>query len=1142
MRRRGDVVNYVFETGCSSSFPLNAGNYEGVFPGPLRAARRRMIYRTVLAAGAAVPLGFAVWLILDPGVVGPLATIAGLFTGVIALLLSLADFLRQEPAPLHPATIADDLGLRLREQWLEEAAARQLRDPRVLPLTWRSTTRDVVDDVRSLDSPVVRTRLDGRLDGRFDDVIGRLAQGWARVPNGRLVVIGEPGSGKTVLAMLLTLGLLGARESGGRVPVLLTVSSWDPVRERLDDWIVRTLAQPYYNGRTEIPRALLTHGLLLPVLDGLDEIPESARRSAIRNINHAIGGERPVVVTCRATEYEDLIRAGAPMLRRAAVVEISPLPPEDVIGYLGEVDWPARVDWAPVFAHLRARRDGALAVALSTPLMVTSARLVYERGGGSPEELLDDDRFDSVHAVEDHVIHGLVDAAYAPDPSLPDGVAPAGWTPAQARRWLTFLASYLHDQRERDLAWWLISGRLLSAWAGPMAGLGIGILLVLASVVWMSVTGSIALADRDKALVVSLIVGGVFALLHSLVWYVSGARPPGRLTWSVRGSAERLLRGFRMGVVLALICVVPLMFGWTLIRVMDKPGGQSTPMATELYIEALAVSVALAIVVGFALAAHNWLDAPPSRATQVSPMNSLVQDRRSAIFSAVMAGLVAALLGLISWWFGEVAGELLLGLLTRGTGWPGHLDVRLLAADRWNALTGAFGNPRSVVGVAMLLPGVFLTLLVLMGRAWPRFVLARFALAVRGKLPWRLMTFLADARRRELLRQAGGVYQFRHIRLQETLAAEPTYEDEELAGEAARQATVRRRVVLAAGAGVAATGTALLLSRRRDESVAGLAVPERRKVVGVAMRPGAGREVAFALEGGSVWRWGGYTASRSFSLAKSYPKNTDEEEPTPVLAFSTDGERLMATREVAGGVSIWDLPGDGFRHVGFPSNTATIASLLAAHGDYMAWSDSSHIGVWKGLRGGVPLLFVKREFTDDIVKDGYDANLAGMAFLRDDSLVLMGDAGGMWHYPLPDFGHPENDASRLHLIPDSIFDSAYGTVLCASRYDDSLAAFGPKGAQLHLRQQTGWVSFPYILGEAVRTGAFHPKRPLLAVASKYGGDVQLWYLDETPEPRKGRNLRGHNDSVLSLDFSSDGHWLATASADGTLRIWDATTL
>ena len=55
--------------------------------------------------------------------------------------------------------------------------------------------------------------------------------------------------------------------------------------------------------------------------------------------------------------------------------------------------------------------------------------------------------------------------------------------------------------------------------------------------------------------------------------------------------------------------------------------------------------------------------------------------------------------------------------------------------------------------------------------AWARYLDARLRLAMRGRLPWRTISFLNDAHRRGVLRQTGAVYQFRHIRLQEQLAA-----------------------------------------------------------------------------------------------------------------------------------------------------------------------------------------------------------------------------------------------------------------------------------------------------------------------------------------------------------------------------------
>lgn len=50
-----------------------------------------------------------------------------------------------------------------------------------------------------------------------------------------------------------------------------------------------------------------------------------------------------------------------------------------------------------------------------------------------------------------------------------------------------------------------------------------------------------------------------------------------------------------------------------------------------------------------------------------------------------------------------------------------------------------------------------------------RQAVARVVLAATGGLPWRTMAFLEDAHARGVLRQTGGVFQFRHASLQEHL-------------------------------------------------------------------------------------------------------------------------------------------------------------------------------------------------------------------------------------------------------------------------------------------------------------------------------------------------------------------------------------
>jgi hypothetical protein len=55
---------------------------------------------------------------------------------------------------------------------------------------------------------------DGGLAAWAERPGGQLVDVLARVPTGRLVVLGEPGTGKTVLMVRLVLDLLARRESG----------------------------------------------------------------------------------------------------------------------------------------------------------------------------------------------------------------------------------------------------------------------------------------------------------------------------------------------------------------------------------------------------------------------------------------------------------------------------------------------------------------------------------------------------------------------------------------------------------------------------------------------------------------------------------------------------------------------------------------------------------------------------------------------------------------------------------------------------------------------------------------------------------------------------------------------------------------
>ena len=271
--------------------------------------------------------------------------------------------------------VADQLAVAVGAQWNAEAAIRRLNDPYPLPVSWAAADASLTDAWDSLvmlavsgagwpAPPSVKTWAAGPDDLAGEG--GELAEVLARVPTGRLVVLGEPGAGKSMLMVRLVLDLLARRAEGGPVPFLVSVASWNPEGQDLRGWLgVQLLIDhPALAGRppagmTEPTQAaaLLASGLILPVLDGLDEIPEQARGPAISRINDALRPGEQMVVTCRTQQYRDAVRPEGGVevtLRAAAAVQLRPLDPDAVRGYLcDDAAGPVtKARWDPVLAVL----------------------------------------------------------------------------------------------------------------------------------------------------------------------------------------------------------------------------------------------------------------------------------------------------------------------------------------------------------------------------------------------------------------------------------------------------------------------------------------------------------------------------------------------------------------------------------------------------------------------------------------------------------------------------------------------------------------------------------------------------------------------------------------------------------------------
>ena len=125
---------------------------------------------------------------------------------------------------------------------------------------------------------------------------------YARLPYGRLVLVGGPGAGKTGAMILLLLAVLASRGSltGDQrarvpVPVWLTLGGWNPAATTLQEWAVLTMNRdhPFLRAPDYGPDAageLLRGGRVALFLDGLDEMPEGMRAQALGRIDDQARG------------------------------------------------------------------------------------------------------------------------------------------------------------------------------------------------------------------------------------------------------------------------------------------------------------------------------------------------------------------------------------------------------------------------------------------------------------------------------------------------------------------------------------------------------------------------------------------------------------------------------------------------------------------------------------------------------------------------------------------------------------------------------------------------------------------------------------------------------------------------------------
>ncbi|WP_254407518.1 NACHT domain-containing protein [Streptomyces sp. GMY02] len=652
----------------------------------------------------------------------------------------------------------------VREQWNREVR-RRVSDPFTLAVRFGCTNRNVFDHWANIrqappDTDPKPIPLDGQLDG--------IVEVYESVPSRRLVVLGEAGSGKTILTLRFVHDWLST--PGDRVPVIFRLGSWDPTRTSLDDWLCGQLVRDHPFLETpaghggNLADALLDKDKILPVLDGFDEIAGGLHGAALRALNLTT---TPLLLTSRPAEYSRAV-AETRVLTGAAAIELKGLTVDDYADYLRRAGRPVRDSgeessaWKPVLDKLRAESRGPdaanLAKVLTTPLMVSLAGTVYRGAPGhDPSELLRTARSASPEALEAHLLAAFVPAVYDPTPTGRETGGLRRWEPERAEHWLSYLAAHLDELGTHDLAWWELgttmrhSSRMLVV--GFLAALAFGMTTAIGNVpvdlVGTAHGPGFAIA---RGLIVGLLHGLVIGLAFGLLYgYVSRTAPhePSRVRVRVFGRSGRtrtkFVPRFLVGLGLGLPAAVMLVL---LDRLVVAPLGFDDGLDGGT-MGAILFPLEIGLGAGLVLVIMARLETPIDIRRAVSAWGLLSTNRNNVVLHMLVWMIV----------FGVPAG-LVIGL---GVGAPEGPVIGLVSEPVRGLLAGLVFGLEAAFGGGL---GYGLSF-----TAWGQWVaLTRVWLPLTGRLPWGIITFLDDAHQRGVLRRAGAVYQFRHAQLQDHLA------------------------------------------------------------------------------------------------------------------------------------------------------------------------------------------------------------------------------------------------------------------------------------------------------------------------------------------------------------------------------------
>jgi hypothetical protein len=188
--------------------------------------------------------------------------------------------------------------------------------------------------------------------------------------SGKLLILGATGSGKTTTLMGLAKVLVSRalQDEAEPMPVLLNLRSWHPGMPAIANWIIEQLKWKY-NISSEVSSYWLDQLQILPLLDGLNEVPSEYRELCIQQINQWLHSDFSPIHLVVCSTVEGYYRYKSRLELNGAIL-LKPLTKTQIQDYLLRAR--GRELWNEIERH-----ENLLKLA-QKPLFLTLMTLAYE--------------------------------------------------------------------------------------------------------------------------------------------------------------------------------------------------------------------------------------------------------------------------------------------------------------------------------------------------------------------------------------------------------------------------------------------------------------------------------------------------------------------------------------------------------------------------------------------------------------------------------------------------------------------------------------------------------------------------------------------------------------------------------------------